>query len=169
MEPVRGGMLNTLCPEAAALLHQAAPEKSLASWAIRWVASLPNVLCVLSGMTTLEQVQDNVASMDPFIPLSTTEQDTQSHEDHICLVGGAIDIAHLFGGSFYFEFCSGQFENITGVDHCLSKYRNIDACSLDTADTDSVHEFLCPDFGYRFPGKSPVGHHYRKSFCREVE
>ncbi len=51
-------------------------EKSLASWAIRWVASLPNVLCVLSGMTTLEQVQDNVASMDPFIPLSTTEQDT---------------------------------------------------------------------------------------------
>lgn len=76
MEPVRGGMLNTLCPEAAALLHQAAPEKSLASWAIRWVASLPNVLCVLSGMTTLEQVQDNVASMDPFIPLSTTEQDT---------------------------------------------------------------------------------------------
>ncbi|MFR8970476.1 MAG: aldo/keto reductase [Gemmiger sp.] len=75
MEPVRGGMLNTLCPEAAALLHQAA-RKSLASWAIRWVASLPNVLCVLSGMTTLEQVQDNVASMDPFIPLSTTEQDT---------------------------------------------------------------------------------------------
>ena len=76
MEPVRGGMLNTLCPEAATLLHQAAPEKSLASWAIRWVASLPNVLCVLSGMTTLEQVQDNVASMDPFIPLSTTKQDT---------------------------------------------------------------------------------------------
>ena len=46
----------------------------MTSWAIRWVASLPNVLCVLSGMTTLEQVQDNVASMDPFIPLSTTEQ-----------------------------------------------------------------------------------------------
>ena len=57
MEPVRGGMLNTLCPEAAALLHQAAPEKSLASWAIRWVASLPNVLCVLSGMTTLHGLQ----------------------------------------------------------------------------------------------------------------
>ena len=38
MEPVRGGMLSTLCPEAAALLHQAAPEKRLASWAIRWDA-----------------------------------------------------------------------------------------------------------------------------------
>ena len=74
MEPVRGGALNTLCPDAAKTLQGAAPDKSLASWAIRWVASLPNVLCVLSGMSTLEQVQDNVASMAPFVPLSTAEQ-----------------------------------------------------------------------------------------------
>lgn len=76
MEPVRGGMLNTLCPEAADLLRAAEPERSLASWAIRWVASLPGVLCVLSGMTTLEQVVDNTASMDPFVPLTTGEQAT---------------------------------------------------------------------------------------------
>lgn len=76
MEPVRGGMLNTLCPEAAEILRAAAPERSLASWAIRWAASLPGVLCVLSGMSTREQVEDNVASMDPFVPLTAAEQAT---------------------------------------------------------------------------------------------
>lgn len=76
MEPVRGGMLNTLCPEAADILHAAAPQRSLASWAIRWAASLPNVLCVLSGMTTREQVEDNVSAMEPFIPLTADEQKT---------------------------------------------------------------------------------------------
>ena len=58
------------------MLKKADPNAAPASWALRFAASLPNVLCVLSGMTTLEQVQDNVASMDPFIPLSTTKQDT---------------------------------------------------------------------------------------------
>lgn len=118
MEPVRGGMLNTLCPEAAALLHQAAPEKSLASWAIRWVASLPNVLCVLSGMTTLEQVQDNVASMDPFIPLSTTEQDTLSR---------ALDVfkAQKLAPCTACKYCMPcpAGVNIPGMLHAWNEYR----------------------------------------------
>ena len=118
MEPVRGGMLNTLCPEAAALLHQAAPEKSLASWAIRWVASLPNVLCVLSGMTTLEQVQDNVASMDPFIPLSTTEQDTLAR---------ALDVfkAQKLAPCTACKYCMPcpAGVNIPGMLHAWNEYR----------------------------------------------
>ena len=118
MEPVRGGMLNTLCPEAAALLHQAAPEKSLASWAIRWVASLPNVLCVLSGMTTLEQVQDNVASMDPFIPLSTTELDTLAR---------ALDVfkAQKLAPCTACKYCMPcpAGVNIPGMLHAWNEYR----------------------------------------------
>jgi predicted aldo/keto reductase-like oxidoreductase len=74
MEPVRGGALSSLCPQAKQILTDAAPARSTASWAIRWAAQLPGVLCVLSGMSMLEQVQDNVASMDPFVPLSTAEE-----------------------------------------------------------------------------------------------
>ena len=111
-------MLNTLCPEAASLLHQAAPEKSLASWAIRWVASLPNVLCVLSGMTTLEQVQDNVASMAPFIPLSTTEQDTLAR---------ALDVfkAQKLAPCTACKYCMPcpAGVNIPGMLHAWNEYR----------------------------------------------
>ena len=74
MEPVRGGALASLCDSAAAVLKQAAPADSLARWAIRWAAGLPNVLCVLSGMSDRAQVVDNVAAMTPFIPLSTSGQ-----------------------------------------------------------------------------------------------
>lgn len=76
MEPVRGGMLAAPCPQSVEILQGAAPQRSVASWAVRWVAGLPNVLCVLSGMTTMEQVVDNTASMAPFVPLSTAEQAT---------------------------------------------------------------------------------------------
>ncbi len=73
MEPVRGGALATLSPEAAALLKEADPTRSIASWALRYAASLPNVMTVLSGMSTPEQVQDNLQTMTPFVPLSQEE------------------------------------------------------------------------------------------------
>lgn len=74
MEPVRGGGLVSLCDEAVSILKEAEPEKSTASWAIRFAASLPNVLCVLSGMSNLEQVEDNLATMNDFVPLSDAER-----------------------------------------------------------------------------------------------
>ncbi|MDR3216728.1 MAG: aldo/keto reductase [Clostridiaceae bacterium] len=76
MEPVRGGTLATLNPKSAAILKEAAPDKSLASWAIRYAASLPGVLTVLSGMSNLEQVKDNLNTMSPLIPFSEAEYKT---------------------------------------------------------------------------------------------
>lgn len=73
MEPVRGGALNTLCPEALEMLKKADPEASPASWAIRFAASLPGVMTVLSGMTAMEHVTDNVATVDEFKPLTEEE------------------------------------------------------------------------------------------------
>lgn len=74
MEPVRGGRLAALDEKAASLIKGAAPEKSIASWAVRFVASLPGIMTVLSGMTTMEQIVDNISTVANFIPLSDSER-----------------------------------------------------------------------------------------------
>ncbi len=75
MEPVKGGTLATLPEAAEKILKTMNPEASLASWAIRYVASLDGILAVLSGMSTLEQMKDNMSFMNPdaFRPLSDAE------------------------------------------------------------------------------------------------
>lgn len=60
MEPIKGGLLAQLPEEISSEFHCIAPERSMASWAFRWVASLPNVKLILSGMSTMEQVEDNL-------------------------------------------------------------------------------------------------------------
>ena len=74
MEPLRGGALASLNEESAGLLKQAQPDASLASWGIRYAASLPKVITVLSGMSTMEQLKDNIAVMDAFSPVSDAEK-----------------------------------------------------------------------------------------------
>lgn len=73
MEPVKGGALASLPPEADALLRAAAPERTPAEWAIRFAAGQPGVKMVLSGMSNLEQLRANMAFMADFQPLSAEE------------------------------------------------------------------------------------------------
>lgn len=74
MEPVKGGTL-AMPPQAVRDVFDAAgKDVSYASWAIRFAASMPGVITVLSGMSTLAQVQDNVSYMRDFKPLSAEEQ-----------------------------------------------------------------------------------------------
>ena len=73
MEPVKGGLLAALPQKAADVLKAADPDASLASWAIRYAASLDNVITVLSGMSTIEQMQDNLSYMESFKPLTKEE------------------------------------------------------------------------------------------------
>ena len=74
MEPVHGGMLAKLNDETAAMLKTAAPERTLASWAMRWVLGLKNVQVVLSGMSDLDQLTDNVNTFSENRPLTEKEQ-----------------------------------------------------------------------------------------------
>ena len=73
MEPVRGGKLVKLPNEAQKLFTDANANMSNASWAIRFAASLDNVYMVLSGMTTIEQMKDNLSYMNNFVPLTLDE------------------------------------------------------------------------------------------------
>ena len=70
MEPLLGGRLATVPAPLADLLKAAEPDKSIASWAFRFVGSFPKVQCVLSGMTCMEHLRDNLETYLDFEPLS---------------------------------------------------------------------------------------------------
>lgn len=74
MEPVKGGALANPTEEVKTLLNDANPNASYASWAIRFAASLNGVITVLSGMSNIEQMEDNLSYMKEFKPLDETEQ-----------------------------------------------------------------------------------------------
>ena len=73
MEPVKGGTLARVPEEAERMLKDAEPNLSVPSWAIRFAASQENVMVVLSGMSSVEQMQDNISYMDDFKPLKEEE------------------------------------------------------------------------------------------------
>ena len=76
MEPVKGGALAGLSEEIQAMYKAVNPDLSIPSWAVRFVASLDGLVTVLSGMSSLEQMQDNLSYMKNFQPLNDTERAT---------------------------------------------------------------------------------------------
>ena len=73
MEPVRGGKLASLSEENAAKLKELRPEESVAAWAFRFLQSLPEVTMVLSGMSDMEQLKDNIRTYEEEKPLNDQE------------------------------------------------------------------------------------------------
>ena len=74
MEPVKGGSLAAMSSEIQSIFKEANPEVSVASWAIRYAASLDGIITVLSGMSNLDQMNDNLSYMSNFQPLKDSER-----------------------------------------------------------------------------------------------
>ena len=73
MEPVKGGILADPIPEVRAVFDASGTDVSYASWALRFAAGLDNVHAVLSGMSSLAQMEDNLKTMKDFRPLDNAE------------------------------------------------------------------------------------------------
>ena len=84
MEPVKGGILADPIPEVKEIFDRENSGMSYASWALRFVAEKDNLLAVLSGMSSLQQMEDNLSFMKDFQPL-------RAHEEIIRLAQAAID------------------------------------------------------------------------------
>ncbi len=76
MEPLRGGKLARLPDEYAARLRELRPEENIPAWAFRFVQSIPSVTMVLSGMSAMDQVEDNLNTFAEEKPLSEQERKT---------------------------------------------------------------------------------------------
>lgn len=74
MEPLRGGGLSTPPGNISEILQEVRPDLSISSWGIRYAASLPGIITVLSGMSNTEQMQDNLSYMRNFQPLGEEER-----------------------------------------------------------------------------------------------
>lgn len=75
MEPVKGGMLATPPEPVQKIFKEAEPEHSVASWGVRFAANLEGVIAVLSGMSSVEQMKDNLSYMKNFNGLSAAQEE----------------------------------------------------------------------------------------------
>ena len=100
MNPLKGGQLSTLNKAAVDLLKKENPEASPSSWSLRYVASLENVFCVLSGMSEMEHMVDNVNTFINFKPLTEKEQKILANAIAVYKSSGAITCT-------YCQYCTG--------------------------------------------------------------
>ena len=105
MEPVKGGTLAKVPAAAERMFKAAAPDMSVPSWAIRFAASQENVMMVLSGMSSLEQLEDNTSYMQHFVPL-TPEEIALTHRA-ADIINGQITVP-CTGCSYCTEGCPKQ-------------------------------------------------------------
>ena len=76
MEPLRGGKLASLSEENQAKLKELRPEEKIPAWAFRFLQSIPEVTVVLSGMSNMEQMQENIKTFEEDKPLNEKEMET---------------------------------------------------------------------------------------------
>ena len=102
MEPVKGGSLAVVPDSVEKIFKDAEPNMSVASWAVRYAASLDGVMMVLSGMSNMEQLEDNTSYMQNFKPLDKKE--LQVVENPVKTLHAAVSIP-CTACKYCVEFC----------------------------------------------------------------
>jgi predicted aldo/keto reductase-like oxidoreductase len=125
MEPVRGGSLHKLNPEARAVFDELG-DASYASYALRFVNDLPNVMVILSGMSTYEQVEDNLKTFNEGKPLSTNEKEAIEKANYFFRRNFAIPCTDC---KYCVEHCPANVD----IPACFSAYNEYNK-SRDTDD-----------------------------------
>ena len=100
MEPVRGGRLASLSTEANAILKKERPNDSIASWAFRFLQKLPNMMIALSGMTTMDQVVENVSLHQKAEPVTDREMELLTE-----LIKSTLDLVPCTSCEYCCEIC----------------------------------------------------------------
>ncbi len=109
MEPLRGGRLVSMLPnEARKIFSSAAPDRTPAEWAFRWLYNQPEVTCVLSGMNSLAMVEENVRIASDTEPGSMTDEEMQVFEQVKEAISGKIRV------------------NCTGCGYCMPCPKGVD-------------------------------------------
>lgn len=143
MEPVKGGILANPPEAARDVLRAVNPDASFPSWAIRFAASQEGVLTVLSGMSTLEQVEDNTAFMRNFQPLNAREMEAVEQARQIIAAQPSVPCtscwycakgcpAHIAIPNLF--MCANLYLNFGDLSFAKAKYRfNTDGLKLGKA------------------------------------
>ena len=111
MEPVKGGMLANPPEKVKDVLKKANLEASVASWAIKFAANLDGVITVLSGMSNIEQMEDNISYMKDFTKLSEDEEKTIKEAQEVLKSIPLIPCVPLGPGPFGTFFGKGTVPN----------------------------------------------------------
>lgn len=118
MEPIKGGSLANISPDAENLFKEENNQLSIASWAIRYAASLDNVMVVLSGMSNKEQLQDNISYMKEFQPLN-------EREEQIIEKAGTIIKSSIAIPCTSCHYCTENCPENIAIPECFSIYNSL--------------------------------------------
>lgn len=118
MEPVKGGNLADLTPKAKTVLEDL-HGGSAASYALRFAAGFEGIIMVLSGMSNMEQMEDNVAAMKDFHPLS---EDERAAVDKVCEIIRSMHLIPCTACRYCTDGCPKHI-SIPNLFLCLNSYR----------------------------------------------